>query len=219
MLGETGATPYDHDGERRARDGHRMTVEQTTHWRSTDTDAVHEPVPPGEAEDAWALAARQILTAVAGTYHGLVDRTDLATQVQERSGIHSSKSAHYWLGRVLAHVAAVNALEGEPPLTALVVHRQSGAVGDDYDEVLRLARAEPISDEVAREKHAARARMDCYRWAGATMPANGGHAALSPRLDQRIVRERKRARESATPTVCPTCFMAIPATGVCDTCD
>lgn len=196
-----------------------MTVERTTHWRPTDTEAAVDPVPPGEAEDAWAVAAREILAAAAGTYHALIDRTDLATQVQERTGIRSSKSPHYWLGRVLAQVAAVNALEGEPPLTALVVHRQTGAVGDDYDEVLRLTGADPITDEVAREKHAAQARMECYRWAGATMPAGGGHAALSPRLDQRIVRERKRARESAAPTVCPTCFMTIPPTGVCDNCD
>ena len=196
-----------------------MTVERTTYWRPTDSEAAPDPVPPGEAEDAWAVAAREILTVAAGTYHGLIDRTDLATQVQELSGIRSSKSPHYWLSRVLAQVASVNALEGEPPLTALVVHRQTGAVGDDYDEVLRLRGAEPITDEVAREKHAAEARMECYRRAGAAMPASGGHAALSPRLDQRIVRERKRARESATPTVCPTCFMTIPPTGVCDNCD
>ncbi|WP_296605493.1 hypothetical protein [Nocardioides sp.] len=196
-----------------------MTVERTTHWRPTDSEEAPDPVPPGEAEDAWAVAAREILTVAAGTYHALIDRTDLATQVQELSGIRSSKSPHYWLSRVLAQVASINALEGEPPLTALVVHRQTGAVGDDYDEVLRLSGAEPITDEVAREKHAAEARMECYRWAGAAMPASGGHAALSPRLDQRIVRERKRARESATPTVCPTCFMTIPPTGVCDNCD
>ena len=195
-----------------------MTVERSTHWRPTDTEAAPDPVQPGEAEDAWAKAARDILTTVAGTYHKLIDRTDLAAQVQDVSGIRSSKNPHYWLSRVLAQVAAVNVVDGVPPLTALVVHRQTGAVGDDYDEVLRLIGADPITDEVAREKHAAEARMECYRWAGATMPASGGHPALSPRLDQRIVRERKRARDEAAPTVCPTCFMAIPPTGVCDNC-
>ncbi len=195
-----------------------MTVERTTHWRPTDSEVEPDPVQPGEAEDAWAEAAREILTAVAATYHRLIDRTDLAAQVQEASGVRSSKNPHYWLGRVLAQVAAVNRLHDEPPLTALVVHRLTGAVGDDYDEVLRLAGADPITDEVAREKHAAEARMDCYRWAGASMPANGGHPALSPRLDQRIVRDRKRARDEAQPTVCPHCFMAIPPTGVCDNC-
>lgn len=196
-----------------------MTVERTTHWRSADSEVEPDPVPPGEAEDAWAEAAHEILTTVAGTYHRLIDRTDLAARVQEASGVRSSKNPHYWLGRVLAQVAAVNRLHDEPPLTALVVHRLTGAVGDDYDEVLRLSGAEPITDEIAREKHAAEARMECYRWAGASMPANGGHPALSPRLDQRIVRDRKRARDEAQPTVCPHCFMAIPPTGVCDNCD
>lgn len=195
-----------------------MTVERTTHLRPTDSEVDHDPVPPGEAEDAWADEARRILGTVAGTYHRLIDRTDLAAQVQDGSGIHSSKNPHYWLSRVLAQVAAVNVLEHEPPLTALVVHRQTGAVGDDYDEVLRLTGADPITDELAREKHAAAARMDCYRWAGATMPPSGGHPALSPRLDQRIVRDRKRARSEAQPTVCPTCYMAIPPTGICDNC-
>lgn len=195
-----------------------MTVERTTHWRPTDSEGEPDPVPPGEAEDAWADEARRILGTIAGTYHRLIDRTDLAAQVQQASGIHSSKNPHYWLGRVLAQVAAVNVLEHEPPLTALVVHRQTGAVGEDYDEVLRLTGAAPIADELAREKHAAAARMDCYRWAGAPMPASGGHPALSPRLDQRIVRDRKRARTEAEPTVCPHCFMAIPPTGICDNC-
>jgi hypothetical protein len=138
--------------------------------------------------------------------------------VQKASGIYTSTNAHYWIGRVLNQVAAVNAVKGEPALTSLVVHRVQGTVGDDYDEVLRLAGEPAISDPNEREKHAAAARMECYRWAGAKMPEDGGNAALSPKLAQRITRERKRAREEAPPTVCPTCFMAIPPTGVCDNC-
>jgi hypothetical protein len=193
-----------------------------TYWRTTDgevdPEVEVEPIASGEAEDAWAEEARQILAGVAGTYHQLIDHTDLAAGVQRASGIHTSANAHYWIGRVLNQVAAVNAVKGEPPLTALVVHRVQGTVGDDYNEVLRLAGADPIADPNEREKHAAAARMDCYRWGGANMPADGGNAALSPKLAQRITRERKRAREEAPPTVCATCFMAVPPTGVCDNC-
>jgi hypothetical protein len=195
-----------------------MTVGRITYWRTTDGEVDPEPVAQGEAEDAWAEEARQILAGVAGIYHQLIDHTDLAAGVQQGTGIQASGNAHYWIGRVLGQVAAVNALKGEPPLTSLVVHRIHGTVGDDYDEVLRLAGVPAIADPVEREKHAAAARMECYRWGGATMPADGGHPALSPRLDQRITRERKRAREDAAPTVCSACFMAVPATGVCDNC-
>lgn len=195
-----------------------MAAGRTTHWRASDEAIDPDPVAQGEAEDAWAEEARQILAGVASSYHELIDRTDLAAAVQQGSGIRTSTNPQYWLSRVLAQVAAINAVKGEPPLTALVVHRVTGAVGEDYNEVLRLAGAPTIADETTREKHAAGARMECYRWAGATMPADGGHPALSPRLDQRIVRERKRAREDAPPTVCPSCFMATPATGVCDQC-
>ena len=59
-----------------------MTVERTTHGRPTDTEVGVDPVPPGEAEDAWAVAAREILTAAAGTYHALVDRTDHQASAQ-----------------------------------------------------------------------------------------------------------------------------------------
>jgi hypothetical protein len=195
-----------------------MTVGRMSYWRTVDGEVDPEPVAPGEAEDAWAEEARQILAGVAGTYHRLIDHTDLAAGVQQASGIHTSGNAHYWIGRVLRQVAAVNALKGEPALTALVVHRTQGTVGDGYDEVLRLAGDDPITDPTERERHAAAARMECYRWAGATMPADGGNPELSPRLAQRITRERKRAREEASPSVCPTCFMAVPPTGICDNC-
>jgi hypothetical protein len=196
-----------------------MTVETTTtpYWRTTD-EQEQIPVDVDEATDAWAEEARRILTAVAGTYHRLIDRTDLAAEVQEASGVRTTKNSQYWLSQVLARVAAVNVDRHEPPLAALVVHRPTGAVGESYDEVLRLAGLPLIDDETTREKHAAAARMECYRWAGATMPADGGHPALAPRLEQRIVRDRRRARAEAPPNVCPSCFMAVPATGICDSC-
>ena len=76
----------------------------------------------------------------------------------------------------------------------------------------------PIEDEVQRERHAADARMECYRWAGATPPAGVCHAALSPRFDQVLTGGRKKAREGFEANVCPTCFMAIPPTGACVNC-
>ena len=88
-----------------------------------------------------------------------------------------------WVGRVLTLVAQGNHERNEPPLTALVVHKSDGMVGAGYDTVLKLAGEPTFEDPDDREKHAAGARLECYRWAGATLPDDGGKAALSPRLD------------------------------------
>lgn len=172
-----------------------------------------------EAEQAWAPQAHQILKRVAATYQSLIDHGDLASEIQESSGIHTRRQVRSWIGPVLAEVARMNHEADEPPLTALVVHKADGTVGSGYDEVLRLTGEPEVGEDlVAREKHAAAARMDCYRWAGATMPSGGGRPALSPRYEQLQARYRKERRADEKPNICSTCFMAIPPTGVCDNC-
>jgi len=97
----------------------------------------------------------------------------------------------------------------EPPLTSLVV--------GGYDDLDR-----------------ARQRLECYQWAGSA-PADGGVPAqlpdAAPRRATRSPRPRSTGSRAEAParkrvaktdrpvTVCPTCFMALPATGVCDNCD
>jgi hypothetical protein len=67
--------------------------------------------------------------------------------------------------------------------------------------------------------HAADERLACYRFHDAVrLPEDGGTAALTPRLASSRARARKVAREAVPVNTCPTCFMAIPATGVCDNC-
>lgn len=202
-----------------------MTV-TFAHWRetsSTDADGSEGPAEPvaveqTEAEAAWAARTPEVLAEVAATYQGLITHTDLAARLQADTGVRTRSNAQTWLGRVLAIAAADDVAQGRPPLTALVVHRVHGTVGAPYDEVLRLTGQDPITDEVKRERHAAEARMECYRWADAKLPADGGHSALSPRYDMVLSRGRKKARQEAEADVCPTCFMAIPPTGECDNC-
>ncbi len=208
-----------------------MTV-TSAHWREPapsdldDQDDAVEPATPAEpealsaaeAEAIWAAHAPQVLAQVAKTYQALISHTDLAARLQAETGVRTRSNPQTWLGRVLAISAAADHEAGRPPLTALVVHRVNGTVGAPYAEVLRLTGQDPIDDEVALERHAAEARMECYRWAEATMPADGGHSALSPRYDMVLSRGRKKARQEAEPDVCPTCFMAIPPTGECDNC-
>ncbi|MDO9456592.1 hypothetical protein [Nocardioides sp.] len=202
-----------------------MTV-TSPHWRAPDPTELDEQGEPGdpvavdqaEAEALWAARAPQILTEVASAYQGLITHTDLAARLQADTGVHTRSNPQTWLGRVLAVSSADDVAQGRPPLTSLVVHRVNGTVGAPYDEVLRVTGQDPIEDEVERERHAAEARMECYRWANATLPADGGHSALSPRYDMVLTRGRRKARQEAEPDVCPTCFMAIPPTGVCDNC-
>jgi hypothetical protein len=112
-------------------------------------------------------------------------------------------------------VAALCERSGEPPLTSLVV-------------------ADPRRDGI----EAARLRLECYRWAGSAPDDGGLPAPLAPTRAPRAARpsrvpgaprtQRGERPPTAKPrvaasdrpvAVCPTCFMALPATGRCDTCD
>jgi hypothetical protein len=159
--------------------------------------------------------------------------------VQARTNIRTSQ--RNWLGTVLTPVVHLCYRQGEPPLTSLVVGQRDRLVGEGYDEVLRVAGLSPITDPDKRERHAAEAQLACYRWAGSA-PADGGEprvpplqAAPTPKVAARptgrstsrtagraasaTVTKPKRVAKSDQPvTVCPSCFIALPATGVCDNC-
>jgi hypothetical protein len=205
-----------------------------TYWRTTDTAAEETSGPESgdviteapetedltreQAEEAWVPEAHRILTRVAGTYQGLIEYAELAAEIQESSGIHTRRQVRSWVGPVLEQVARLNHENGEPPLTSLVVQKGDGTVGVGYDEAMRLTDGPDFADPLAREKHAAKARLACYQWADAKVPADGGRPALSPRFEQIHARQRKERRAAEQPTICPNCYMAIPPTGVCDNC-
>jgi hypothetical protein len=168
------------------------------------------------AHEAWAGAAREVLIEVAGRYHGLVTYRELAGLVQLRAGIRTKQLVHYWVGDVLVRVSRVCADRGEPLLSSLCVNA-SGSVGAGYAKAVAKVRGELPGDP---DDHAANERLACYRAFGAVIPADGGRPALAPKMA--AVRERERSRRASKPqfeaTVCPTCNMAIPATGICDNC-
>lgn len=169
--------------------------------------------------ETWASAAYDILVEVAGRYHGVIEYGELGEAVQERTGVTTRSAIRNWIGGVLELVVQRCHRDGLPALTALVVRKDSGMVGDGYDAVLRIEGIAPHDDVMEREEHAARARLECYRWAGAPdLPADGGEPALAPKLAQKVQRRRRAERSERAAQVCPVCFMAIPATGVCDNC-
>jgi hypothetical protein len=182
------------------------------YWRVAD----EAPVTADDAYAAWAGHAYPVLARVAATYHGLIVYGDLAEEVQAAAGIRTSVPFRHWIGKVLYRVVREGHRRGDPPLTALVVHRHDGMVGEGYKAVLDVAGEPAIADDLEREHHAAAARLDCYRHFGARIPAGGGEPALAPTLAHRV--SRTRATVPATRPPCPTCFVVPPATGVCDTC-
>ena len=178
-------------------------------------------VTPKFAEPYWAKAAYEVLAETASRYNAVITYSELAEEVQRRSSFHSKSQMRNWIGALLADLAKVNQVRGEPPLTALVVRKDDGQVGAGYDEVLRLAGESPITDPLERETHAAAARLECYRHWGADVPADA-EPTLSARA--RVVRARtpvvrKVHVEARRGAVCPTCFMEMPLSGPCPNCD
>jgi hypothetical protein len=172
-------------------------------WREPDGTPTAESV----ALEAWARAAHEILITTAETYHGVIREPEIAEELQATTGIRTTRPFGRWLDKVLGPVSKYCEMSGEPPLTSLVVGQN-----DDL--------------------YAARLRLECYRWAGSA-PAGGGEPAplsITVNRPPRAARATRTAREPKAPApkrvaksdkpiaVCPSCFMALPATGICDNC-
>jgi hypothetical protein len=167
------------------------------------------------ARAAWSLAARDVLLETAARYHAVITTKELAATAMERSKIRTKRPSHYWIGDVLARVAADCAERGEPLLSSLCVNAD-GSVGASYAATVVAARGSLDGDA---DDHAARERLECHRVFGADLPAGGGNWALTPRLSASRSRERRAAAAEKMPPLCPKCHTAVPSTGVCDYCD
>jgi len=181
------------------------------------------------ARATWALAAREHLIVTAKRYHEVVTYTELGDFVQNRSLISTSASTGTWIADVLRRVAAECSGRGEPNLAALCVNAK-GSVGDSYARLVAEAYGATVTEP---DEHAAHARLECHRHFGADLPEGGGEPAMPPSWKAPAVRterapstrstgtttKRAAASEEKPPAICPTCFTALPATGICDYCD
>ena len=144
---------------------------------------------------------------------------------------------HQWIGDVLGRVTQECQSRGEPLLSSLCVTVQ-GSVGQGYADAVEQARGTRPDDP---DDHAANERLDCYRhWEATGLPRDGGtplrtahftpvRKAAPRKPSSRTATPRKAAVRKATPAVakpepkpiqlCPTCFTAVPASGICDYCD
>lgn len=160
------------------------------------------PVTLDSARAIWAVVAREVLEETARRYNNVVTAADLAKQVQDRSGVHTRTPASAWLPSVLADVTTACAAAGDPDLATLCRR-----------------------DEVGDDLHRAEQRLAAYRQLSRDLPADGGRPSLlqrpsPPRVSRpRASTPKPTARKRQTPlAICPTCFMALPASGRCDTC-
>ncbi|MFJ9457898.1 hypothetical protein ACIRST_22790 [Kitasatospora sp. NPDC101447] len=202
-----------------------MAEQQRGYWRVSDGVVVGAT----QAHIVWTRAAYPALVEVASRYHAVITYAELAEAVQEASGVRTRVNQRHWIGKVLSLVILEAHRRGDPPLTSLVVNAADGKVGAGYQEVLAVAGQPPLADEMDREQHAAAARLACYRHFGADLPADGGTPALAPRLRASVQRKATSSSAAATsttaaaaaprpPAICPTCFLELPATRVCDSC-
>ncbi|WP_260439987.1 hypothetical protein [Humibacillus xanthopallidus] len=174
---------------------------------------------PKVAQPYWAKHAYEVLVETAGRYNAVITYSELAEEVQRRSKLYTRSAMRNWIGGLLADIVKVNHVRSEPPLTSLVVHKDDGQVGAGYDEVLRVSGQPPIHDQLERETHAAASRLECYRHWGADVPGDA-----RPTLTPRMRESRERSPRAATPevrrgSICPTCFMEMPLSGVCINCE
>jgi hypothetical protein len=167
------------------------------------------------SRDAWAMAAREELIETAKSYNAVITFKDLAASVQNASGIRSSQLMHYWIGDVLARVTADSARRDEPLLAALCVNA-SGSVGDGYAVAVHAARGETPADG---DDHASQERLACHHHFGASVPAGGGVATLTPQVAAARTRARKARALDKPVVLCPKCFMEMPVAAACNYCE
>ncbi|AKU14706.1 hypothetical protein [Luteipulveratus mongoliensis] len=176
-----------------------------------------QTITSAEGRDVWAEYSHEVLIETAGRYNGLITYTELAAEVQARSGLRTRSPMRSWIGGVLGLVVTRCHEASEPPLTSLVVRKDDGHVGDGYDAVLEIGGLDPIEDEAERENHAAGARLECYRRWCDNVPSNA-----KPTLSPKVVAKRDATR-AALPArrgaICPTCFTETSVTGVCTRCN
>lgn len=181
---------------------------------NSTTRADGTPVPFNEAKRLWIEAGLPALEEVARTYGRYVTYQELADLLQVRTGVTTRMQMRHWIGPVLGGIAEKQKERSDEPILTSLVVRSDGTVGDGYSVPL-VDRGLEVPDDL--DEHAASERLRCYEHFGATLPAGGGRPMLTAQLATR--RSRRRPAPPTRDVVCPSCFLRLPASGRCDTCD
>ena len=127
-----------------------------------------------DAFDAWEPHAVATLTEIAKRYNGFTTYSQLAEFVEMQTGITHRGLVMNWIGDFPGRVISACTSNGWPQLTSLCV-TSDGTVGAGYKFALDAAeRASSGSEPKALpqrfddlDEHAARTRLECYRFFGA----------------------------------------------------
>ena len=179
-----------------------------------------------EAFDAWQPHAVALLIETAKRYNGFVTYSQLAEFVQAQTGITHRGLVMNWIGDVLGRVISVCTSNGWPQLTSLCV-TSDGTGGAGYKFAVLAAAGTDSSKEHAGDpqslddldEHAARMRLECYRFFGADLPPDGGKPTLTPKAHAKKEYKKAQAKLDAPLNFCSKCNEALPMTGQCDNCD
>lgn len=136
-----------------------------------------------------------------------------------RLGITHSLVISNWIGDVLNRVVKYCDANGTPHLSSLVV-QEDGLVGDGYLAVIgrvNLITGRLTLDEL--DDHAAKERLECYRYFGAELPPDGGRPSLTHKAKPKRDDKKAEAKREAPLVMCGSCNQVLPSTGQCDYCD
>lgn len=164
-----------------------------------------------KAMEAWAPVAFDELKGVAGTYHATVTYQELADKVMATSGIDTKMHIRNWIGPLLDVVADLCKEQGVPLVTALVVSKTTEEVSEGYGKAVYDVYGFTPEDF---ELHAAEEREKCYVAFGAEIPPNA-----APAFTPMVKAKRQRQAPPKRRPVCPTCYVQLPLTGGCGSCE
>lgn len=177
-----------------------------------------EAIAIQDAMAAWIPMARESLLRTAETYNGYITYSDLAEEVQNKSGIRTKQLIHYWVGKVLG-VVAIDCHQLHEPLLSSLCVRQDGSVGAGFGAALDETYGGTRPDDL--DLAAAEERLKCYLHFGAQMPPDGGRPTLTPMLaatrSRRATATAKRTRtmNEEVRAICPLCHVRLPSSGIC----
>jgi hypothetical protein len=175
-------------------------------------------VSMNDALDAWEPHAIALLTDTAKKYNCFVTYKQLGDTVQGRSSIRHDGLLTNWIGSLLGRVISHCVKEQVPQLSSLCL-KEDGTVGEGYRHAALVGGELDTLGLEQLDDHAARTRLECYRYFGAELPPGGGEPALTPRAKAARDYRRAQAKLDEPPKLCPTCYTVLPLTGICDRCE